>query len=318
MGRVIVVGAGISGLACARELVVAGHRVSIYERSAVVGGRMASPRFNGRRVDSGASYFTAGESAFVSLVEDWCARGLARRWADGFPVLSADGLSTPNPGPWRYATPGGLRSLVADLADSLPGADLVLNSPVSLVGPGPTVDGKRADAVVLAMPDPQARRLLDDRLTAELAEVSQRRWEPVLALMAHFRLRTWPQLDGAFINDDPTLSWVADDGSRRGDGAPVLVAHSTPAFAAGHLDDPDAAGPDLLTSLDRLLGCGIPIASRVHRWTFARPAASRETSCYLGPEHIGLAGDGWGSPRVETAWLSGRDLGRRMAEELAG
>ncbi len=318
MSRVIVVGAGISGLSCARELVAAGHRVSIYERSAVVGGRMASPRFHGRRVDSGASYFTASESAFVSLVDDWCARGLARRWADGFPVLSVDGLSTPNPGPWRYATPGGLRSLVADLANSMPGADLVLNSPVSLVAPGPTVDGKRADAVVLAMPDPQARRLLDDRLTAVLAEVSQRRWEPVLALMAHYRLRTWPQFDGAFINDDPTLSWVADDGSRRGDGAPVLVAHSTPAFAAGHLDNPEVAAQDLLAGLERLLGSGSPLASRVHRWTFARPAASRDTSHYFGPERIGLAGDGWGSPRVETAWLSGRALGHRIVEELAG
>jgi renalase len=318
MGRVIVVGAGISGLACARELTDAGHRVSLRERSATVGGRMASPRFSGRLVDSGASYFTASESAFVELVDDWCARGLARRWTNSFPVLTAEGLSPPNAGPWRYATPGGLRSLVADLADGAPTIDIVLNSPVSVVEPGPTVDGTRADAVVLAMPDPQARRLLDDRLTDALAEVSTRRWEPVLALLAQYRERSWPEFEGAFINGDPTLSWVADDGRRRGDGAPVLVAHSTPAFAAGHLDEPDEAAPEMIGTLDRLLGCGNPSVSRVHRWMFARPSASRETAYYFGAERIGLAGDAWGSPRVETAWLSGRALGRRIAQELAG
>lgn len=318
MSRVLVVGAGIAGLACAGELAAAGHHISVRERAATVGGRMASPSFNGRLVDSGASYFTAGDPAFVAQVQDWCARGLARRWTDRFPVLTAAGLSAPNPGPWRYASPGGLRSLLADLAASLPSDSLVTNAPVSAVEPGPTVDGEAADAVVLAMPDPQASRLLDARLTDVIAEVAPRQWDPVLALMGQYPGRAWPDFEGAFINDDPILSWVADDGARRGDGAPALVAHSTPAFAAGQLEAPDRAGPEMIAALDRLLGCGIPVEARVHRWTFARPSASRETNCFFGADRIGLAGDGWGSPRVETAWLSGRALGRRIAQELAG
>ena len=169
---------------------------------------------------------------------------------------------------------------------------------------------------MLALPDPQAKRLLDERLPLTLEQVSSRRWDPVLALMATFPRRSWPALDGAFVNGDPTLSWVADDGSRRGDGAPVLVAHSTPAFAAAHLDDPEATAPELIAALHRLLGCGTPATSRVHRWTYARPADAREQQFYFGPERIGLAGDGWGSPRVETAWLSGRALGKHLAEEL--
>ena len=57
---VVVVGAGISGVACARRLAAAGIPVELRERSHVPGGRMASRTLAGRRVDLGASYLTCG------------------------------------------------------------------------------------------------------------------------------------------------------------------------------------------------------------------------------------------------------------------
>ena len=252
------------------------------------------------RVDSGASYFTAADPAFVEQAEDWCARGLARPWTDRFPSLTSAGLGEAKPGPWRYATSRGLRSLVADLAAGPPALSLVKRSPVSQVEPGPSVDGERADAVVLAMPDPQVRRLIDDRLGDVLAQVTGRQWEPALALLAFYPRRSWPDFDGAFINSDPILRWVADDGSRRGDSAPVLVAHSTPSFAAAHLAASQDAVPTMVDALARLLDCGQArpqLTSTAGR--SARPADSREEPYYFGSDRIGLAGDGWGSPRVE-------------------
>ncbi|MEV4534895.1 phytoene desaturase family protein [Asanoa sp. NPDC049518] len=44
MAEVVVVGAGVGGLACAARLAATGHRVTVYERSTVVGGKL------GRRV----------------------------------------------------------------------------------------------------------------------------------------------------------------------------------------------------------------------------------------------------------------------------
>ncbi|HEX4017064.1 MAG TPA: FAD-dependent oxidoreductase [Frankiaceae bacterium] len=313
MARVIVVGAGIAGVTCAGELIRAGHDVEVRERAMAVGGRMAAPLIEGRRVDIGASYFTASDPDFVGQVQDWCARGLARRWTDRFPQLTDDGLKDLAPGPWRYATPGGLRSLVADLA---PGATR-LGQLVARIEPGPAVDGDAADAVVLAMPDPQAERILAPGLPEVRSRVERRSWEPVIALAANFNGRLWEPFEGAFINDHPILKWVADDGRRRGDDAAVLVAHSTSPFAAGFLTQPSAAGPEMADALDRLLGCGRPRSVHIHRWSFARPADTRTESHFFGSERVGLAGDGWGSPRVETAWLSGRALGRRIAAGLS-
>ena len=84
---VVVVGAGIAGIACARELAGAGVAVRVLERARVVGGRMASRRLHGRPVDLGAAYFTVADPEFAQVVDGWQAAGLARPWTDTLAVL---------------------------------------------------------------------------------------------------------------------------------------------------------------------------------------------------------------------------------------
>lgn len=324
MEPVVVVGAGISGIACARSLRAAGVAVSVLDRGRRVGGRMAVRTLEGRPVDIGASYLTASDPGFQAVVDDWSARGLAHPWTNTFAVLQPGSPTRSTTGPTRWGAPGGLRSLVEDLATGLD----VTSAPVSGVGAGPTVDGRPARAVVLAMPDPQARRLLGPGLDAEAAALG-REYEPVLALTAGWDRRVWDRppldgafgdgafedgafgdgafVDGAFVNGDHDLGWVADDGRRRGDGAAVLVAHSTPDLAARHLDDPDGAAAPMTQSLLRLLGIDTPPRwTHLHRWTFARPLGEREQPYLLTDNGIGACGDGWGpKPRVEAAYLSG-------------
>ena len=318
--RVAVVGAGIAGIACARVLATGGHQVVVLDRGRVPGGRMASRTLGDRVVDLGASYLVARDPAFTAVVADWQRRGLARPWTTEFAVWDG-GLRPPKPGPTRWAAPRGLRSLVADLATGL---DVRQGVDVTSAGRG-RVDDRSYDEVVLAMPDPQALRLLDDSCPQERALLDGRAWHPVLALAARVPRRTW-DWDGLFVHGSEVLEWVADDGSRRGDGAPVLVAHSTPSFAAGHLEDPAAAGPELAAALAPLIGQG-PVPSvtsapaparvpaelrvqRVQRWTFAKPADTREQLFHRG--RVSLCGDGWGASKVEAAWLSGTALGHDL------
>ncbi len=308
---VLVVGAGIAGVACGRSLQAAGVPVRLLDRGRVPGGRMASRRIDERYVDTGASYFTVRDERFEAVVRDWQARGLAREWTDTFVTVPGGEQKS---GPVRWAAAGGLRSLVTDLA-----ADLTIEQhrEVTSVAPseqGLLVDGQPARTVVLAMPDPQALRLLDPSLAEPRSLIGEREWEPALALVARFPDRSWT-FDGAFV-DDPVLSWVADDGSRRGDGAPVLVAHSTPSFARTRLADPAAAGAELVAALRRLVDLPEPVSTYVQRWTFAKPSGGRYEPYGLVGEPgrtIALCGDGWGASKVEAAWLSGHLLGEALA-----
>jgi len=311
---VTVVGAGIAGVACARALAGAGVPVRVLDRGRRPGGRMASRTLSQRTVDLGASYLTAHDgSPFAAVVDDWVARGLARPWTDTFAVAGPDGLRSTTTGPVRYAAPAGLRSLVADLATGL---DVESGHTVATVGPGPRVDDEDVPAVVLAMPDPQARRLLDPDTAGRLLD--DRPWEPSLAVVLGWSERRWPaDLHGAFIHDDPAVTWVADDGDRRGDGAPVLVAHTTTELAAAHLEDPDAAAGPVTAAVGRALGIDVPPAwTAVQRWTYARPAEPRSEPFGLA-DGIGVCGDGWSAPsRVESAWTSGHLLGTELGGPL--
>jgi hypothetical protein len=311
---VVVVGAGVAGLACARVLADAGVPVRVVERGRVCGGRLATKRYDGRRTDIGAAYFTAQDPDFAALVARWQSSGLVREWTDTLSVLDPDGAHKVT-GPMRWAAPGGLRSLAEDLAAGL---DVTTEHEVEWIEPGPRVDGVEADAVVLAMPGPQALRILDPSLGQARNAVHDQEWLPSLAVTLVYPARDWSDFHGAFVNDHPVLQTVCDDGERRGDGAPVLVAHTTAEFAEHFTADPAAAGDEVEVAVRSVLGLSDrPLAVHVHRWTYARPSQAGRAEFHLDGQGIGIAGDAWGHPRVETAWVSGTALGRALVLRLS-
>ncbi|MGN9813201.1 NAD(P)/FAD-dependent oxidoreductase [Micromonospora sp. BQ11] len=310
----VVVGAGIAGVACAVELARAGIPVAVRERGRVTGGRMASKRFDGRPADTGAAYFTVSDPDFAEVVERWRAAGLAREWTDTFVAYGPDGRRDV-PGPTRWSAPRGLRSLVEDLARDLP---VTVDRLVHTVEPGPRVDGQPCEAVVLAMPGPQAALLLDPGLAEATRAAQAQEWSPSLAAVLRFPARGWPDFRGAFVNDHPVLNLVCDDGDRRGDAAPVLVAHTTPEFAADYLARASDAGPAIEQAVRDLLALPEPAADvHVHRWTYAKPTAGPGGTYHLDADGVGLAGDAFGKPRVQSAWRSGHDLARALTTRLS-
>jgi predicted NAD/FAD-dependent oxidoreductase len=329
MSGALVVGAGISGIACATAMAEAGVIPVVVDRGHAVGGRMASrvlrdtgTSFDGRVVDIGASYFTVSTPGFRAVVDDWIARDLAQPWTDTFHVAGSDGVQAVRTGPMRYSARGGLRSLIVDSASRLP--QVWSSIDVASVNADDTslvVDGERRSAVALCMPNAQAHRLLDPSLRTESLETALTgiTYEPVIAVTAVFDEQSWEDFDGMFVNDDPVITWIANDGSRRGDDAPVLVAHVNPVLSARYLEDPAAVLPVVLATLRRVLALSAqPTWVDAHRWTFAKPMTAHVEPFYLDEGRaLGLAGDAWADgPKVETAWLSGHLLGTELARRL--
>ena len=65
---VSIIGAGMAGLAAARALILAGHRVIIYEKSKGLGGRMATRYLEGCTFDHGAQILKPEGSSLDSLM----------------------------------------------------------------------------------------------------------------------------------------------------------------------------------------------------------------------------------------------------------
>ena len=300
---VTIVGAGMAGAACAQVLHHAGVPFRIVDRGRAPGGRMSSPELHGRRVDLGAGYFTVRDQEFTTVVADWESKGLARQWANTFGILKPETVPCTTTGPVRWATPAGLRSLVRNMVEGFEIQDSTELTDLP--------DGH----VVVAMPDPQAARLTSVPDAVD--------YDAVIAVACGFDGLDIPFRDAAFVNDHPDIDFVVDDGARRADGAPVLVAHTTSERAQQHLDEPDGAIGPVLDALRELsVVTTQPTWTHAHRWTFAKPAAQHDSNFALEQQDgrfVGLAGDQWcdsGVPRVESAWRSGTDVGRELILRL--
>ena len=89
--HIAIVGAGIAGISCARTLVQAGHRVTVFEKSRGVGGRMSTRNSPFGTFDHGAQYFTVRDPRFAQAIET--APGVCRPWsATTVRVLDARGM----------------------------------------------------------------------------------------------------------------------------------------------------------------------------------------------------------------------------------
>ena len=100
--RVVIVGAGMSGLVAANDLVAAGHEVVVLDKGRAVGGRMASKRFAGARFDHGAQHFSVRSDAFGEAVREWSFAGVVGVWYEGVSLTTDNGYRDACIGGRRY------------------------------------------------------------------------------------------------------------------------------------------------------------------------------------------------------------------------
>lgn len=304
---VLIAGAGISGVSCAVALREAGVPFRMVNKGYRIGGRMASrpvsgsgTSFDGRVFDTGASYFTASDPDFVLAVSELEVAGVVQPWTDTFHFAHSEGIAGVKMGPMRYRAEQGIRSVVEYLA-----LDLVIEE-------GEVTELPTSERLALCMPTPQAARVFP-----QANELSTAVWEPVISVSLLFEEVLWAAFDGIFVNQDAEVTWIANDGARRGDHAPALVVHMSSVLSAGHLANPADVTPIAIAAVKRIMGFDSePAWTHAQRWTFARPlegTTSRESNFVLG--EVSRAGDEFSDrPRVEAGWLSGRDLGRALAQ----
>jgi predicted NAD/FAD-dependent oxidoreductase len=77
---VLIVGAGMAGLAAASVLCATDHCVVVVEKSRGVGNRLATRRIGEATLDFGAQFMTARDPRFKSAIDGWCASGVVRVW----------------------------------------------------------------------------------------------------------------------------------------------------------------------------------------------------------------------------------------------
>ncbi|UBF26754.1 FAD-dependent oxidoreductase [Kovacikia minuta CCNUW1] len=341
---IAVIGAGMAGLTCARQLQETGYRVIVLEKSRGIGGRMATRRLQGTFADHGACYLTPKGDRFRNLIHQLIQAGVLHIWTDTVDEMGADGnlrLPAPDNRYPRYVAPKGMTAIAKFLATDL---EIRLNQRVHtleltenhlwrLVGEmthsalqdhQPFTD-VFAKAVVLAVPAPQAGMLLqslpetvlDSAFIDRLNSIS---FAPCLSAIAGYApaqaqdwLTGYPHLRAVTFSLHPAIAWLGLDSSKRTEPSPpVVVVQSTASFATRYLEaiDLQPAGYQLLQQAAAQLPfswLANPDWLQVHRWRYAFAQHPLSETCLPAPTPIPLvcAGDWCGGMKVEDAFLSG-------------
>ncbi len=320
--RIAIIGAGMAGLTCARQLTEHGFRPTVFEKSRGLGGRLATRRAgDGVAFDHGAQYVTARSATFRRALQDAADAGATAEWRPGL-----DAGPAPTQDTWYVGVPA-MNALVKPLAK---GIDVRLTTEASAVRRerdawqvvGPTGDaGEPFDIVVCTAPAPQARRLLasEPAVAAALAEVEI---APCWALMLRFAAAVEASADvRRFEAGD--IAWIARNGSKPGrvPGPECWVVHASPEWSRRHLElERERVAGMMVEMLPQAFGVPLPEieTALAHRWRFARTTAPLGAPFLSFAEGtLFLGGDWCLGARVECAFESGRAIARELAGATA-
>jgi hypothetical protein len=325
--RVAVIGAGLAGLRAAAVLADHGHRVTVYEREALPGGRLGGLIWKTESVDAGAQYFTARDPRFRRHVASWEAEGFVSRWDGALAALKNPGDHRPVKNTIvRYVARPDMRQLAVHLAAGLNvryGAKVERLVPESggwrpaLAAGGPQ---GRCEAVLMATPPHQAQALLPDgsSLAAVTASVKM---QSCWALMAVFDQPLDLAFDGIFFNAGP-LSWAARNASKPG-RAPqeIWMLHGARGWPhEAQSISADAVAAQMLAAFFEYTALSpVPPAHLQYRyWTAAAARNPLDQGClWHQEERLGICGDWCARSRVEGAFLSGTAAAGRLLADAA-
>ncbi len=330
--HIAIIGAGLAGLTCARQLQAQGNTVIVYEKNRDISGRMHTRQTELGGFDHGAQYFTASSDKFKKEIVTWRKAGWVAAW-DGKLVALENGVTkkaagrTAERSKQRYVAVPGMSALGQQLAEGL---DVRTDQSVKRIEPFGaqwllSVQSDTApinasagpfDAVIVAAPADQASPLLEEAAPKFAKQAMKARLAPCWSLIMGFQDSLGLGYDGAWVQGS-RLSWIAHDASKpqRRPGE-HWVGHASPAWSLEHLeDDPERAKEKLLKAFHEATGSQVqPVYASAHRWRYAQATQPLDGDCLWDKKlRIGACGDWFaagleGGGRVENAYLSGLAL----------
>lgn len=342
--HIAIVGAGIAGISCARTLVQAGHRVTVFEKSRGVGGRMATRSSPFGTFDHGAQYFTVRDARFAQAIAT--VPGVCRPWsATTVRVLDARGKVAAAALDHReshWVAKPGMNALAKAWAAPI-GEHIQLETRVDRIerdtlnkhqwqlrteggSAGVAVHGA-FDAVVLAIPHLQAQALLQamphgGRLAKALDTVSV---HPCWTLMLAFPQAVQPGLTtlgpswNAARSTHHRIAWLARESSKPGRSTVERwTVQASADWSAEHIEDsPQRVQAKLLRAFAEITGIRAePAHVDAHRWLYAKTGkALGRSHLWKAERGVGVCGDWCLGHRVEDAFVSGLELALAMVKD---
>jgi protoporphyrinogen/coproporphyrinogen III oxidase len=341
VSRVVVVGAGIAGLAAAWELKQAGVDVTVLESEPRPGGVIVTERRDGFIVEGGPDGFLAAEPEIPALAGELGiadrivaqqARGSSFWNGTAFEPLAEGGAAallgietrTADLAAGFRSFANGMGELVAALAGRVVGAQVVAITPTRTewrvaLNRGSAID---ADAVVLALPAYAAGPWLEQLGVPHARALADVVYAPSITVSLAYRAdQIGRPLEGTgFVAGTPlrACTYASSKFPGRAPAGHVLLR----AFLAPAPGEPEQLAH---AELAAILGIrGAPLWSRAFRWTRGLPRYREDHATDLAKVRAGfahlpplaVAGAGYDGAGVSACVRSGREAARVVLGRL--
>jgi len=324
--QIIVVGAGLSGLSCARELKRLQREPRVIERSSSVGGRIATKHLGENLFDYGPVFFHGRDASFVnSLMSQKPESNLV-----GWPQRVRGSGSPCQPDSFeenqtRWAVRGGLRSAVQSLAEGFEIEfgqqvdELVLEEDGWLLRSNSGQSWK-TPTLILTLAHEQNLKLLqgvNHPTINNLVEGMGFHSSLTCLTLAAFYDHVPEELDwDIWYPEGSHFTLISNETSKHGGVGQIIVFQAKPVWSRNRMDlDPQIWSNEILDEARTLLGAWAAQPAEVypHRWRYARMDASsflpRPLLIQVNHFWLGIAGDLYHPNRgLEASWLSGQKL----------
>lgn len=304
---VVIIGAGVTGLAAASTLADAGWQVTLLDKARNAGGRCATRRIakaaDSPWFDFGAQYFTARHPDFIRHSQQALNQGQLQHWRPDIACWQDGDIQASNDEQIRLVGTAGLSGWLKQQANelaALPNLNLHNQQQVSALEfsqerrtwTARTAQGQhfKAQHLIVTAP-PEQTRMLCAESAAELTSrihtfASAACWSVVM------RTAATPPYQALFFKDHPSLNWAANNASKYSSkhlpqttaanaGQGLWTLHANPAWSAQHVDtDPSTVAQQLINDFMACFPAATsasqsiqtpPEAVHTHRWLYARP-----------------------------------------------
>lgn len=320
---VVVIGAGLSGLSCAKLLQSQGFKVLVLDKSKGIGGRLATRRLNNISIDHGLPYLSKQGELSEKLIKQLCEQNILQLWEGKVYELKSD-HSVINSVPInRYFAPEGITSVAKYL-----GKDLEIKRQAKVTKISKDIDNNwllnlenspeqiKTKYVVCAIPAPQALILIENshnlNLSPELIQdLTSVTFHPRLAVMAGYSTKyQLPKWQAIRINNEDLMFVILDSSKRNNinNNESVFVFHSSAEFAHNYLDSDnlDLPAEKMLNLSTELLNFPFnkPNWYQIHRWRYATVKNGLDQG-YLRENNLLFCGDWCQGNLLENALQSG-------------
>lgn len=337
--EILVIGLGICGISAVRAM-SRDEAISwmAVDKGRSVGGRMATRRLGGGAFDHGAQFFTVRSAEFQTLVNELLSKKVVREWCRGFNGGETAALTDGFP---RYMSLLGMNRMAKYLVRDFTDDQIVFGRRITKILPESDhwiivdQDGKKLSArhIVLTAPVPQSIEIASEALADPVfSEVRQSlasiHYDPCVAIMGFFDVRTLPRLETPYQFNQGNISFLSDNGLKgvtdvtgaltihlSADLSRVCFDRSEEEIKTVTLDSLRAEFPDFKFVLSGDFS--------IQKWRYATPKTvfnvpyieiAKFPRATNDVPRLFFAGEAFGGPRIEGAFLSGLAVGRRIRE----